>query len=267
MRCAVLSAVFVACSGADASQPAPPSALESNVARTSELVDLPPPPTVTGTASEPKVSAARAHPGLMNPSLAVQRAPDVFTATLSTTAGPLAFACERKHAPLGVDRFFSLINIGYFKDVMFFRVVTTPRPFVVQFGIHAEPRVNAIWRHQKLAADPVVLSNTKGTLTFAQAGTPDTRTTQLLINLADNTSLDGMGFAPICKLTPALTPLGWPGEPDVNDTTLSRISSQHGDRPTAQQERIQTEGNAFLNREFPNLDFITEATTSSPAVP
>ena len=192
----------------------------------------------------------------MNPARAAQRAPEVFTASFATTAGVLTFTCERKNAPVGVDRLFSLINIGYFKEVMFFRVLTTPRPFVIQFGIHAEPRVNAIWRHQKLAADPVVLSNTKGTLAFAQAGAPDTRTTQLFINLADNTSLDKMGFAPVCKLS---------GETEVNETTLSRVSSQHGDRPSSQQEKIQTEGNAFLNREFPNLDFITAATTSPSA--
>jgi peptidyl-prolyl cis-trans isomerase A (cyclophilin A) len=186
-------------------------------------------------------------PGLLDPSLATERAPNTFKVHFETTAGPLDFACERSNGPHGADRIYNLVRVGYFTDVAFFRVVKSPYRFVAQFGIHGDPAVNRAWQRVKLPADPVVRSNTEGTLTFAQAGSPDTRTTQLFINLKDNTALDKLGFAPICSLT---------GDPEP---TLIKLNGEYGETPTKLQPAMVSEGNAFLRREFPNLDSIMSA--------
>merc|ERR1712146_500203 len=119
--------------------------------------------------------------------------------------------------------------------------------FVTQFGISGNPAVSAKWRKAKLQDDPVVGSNTKKTLSFASAG-PDTRTTQLFINLVDNTRLDGMGFAPFAKVVG-----GWK---QVEDIYMG-----YGEQPS--QARIQSEGNTYLEAEFPKLSFIESAKTVS----
>jgi peptidyl-prolyl cis-trans isomerase A (cyclophilin A) len=186
-------------------------------------------------------------PGLLDPSLATERAPTVVKVHFETTAGPLDFVCERKNGPHGADRIFNLVRVGYFTDVAFFRVVKSPYRFVAQFGIHGDPAVNRAWQRAKLPADPVVLSNVAGTLTFAQAGSADTRTTQLFINLKDNTALDKLGFAPICTLA---------GDPEP---TLLKLNGEYGETPTKLQPAMVSEGNAFLRREFPNLDYVMNA--------
>ncbi len=209
-----------------------------------------PPSTPQASVMPPSAAEAApaiAHPGLLDPSKATAQAPARFTVEFETTAGSLSFACTRSNGPFGADRIFNLVQIGFFNEVAFFRVVKTPRPFVIQFGISGDPRVSRAWRKQTLAPDPVVTSNKKGTITFAMAGSPNTRTTQLFINLADNTALDAMGFAPICELV---------GE---SDATIARINGEYGELPTSKQADLQSEGSRFLAREFPNLDFIIRA--------
>jgi peptidyl-prolyl cis-trans isomerase A (cyclophilin A) len=211
--------------------------------------------TATADASVRLSETVAVHPGLLDPTKANAQAPARFTVELETTAGPLTFACTRSHGPFGADRIFNLVQIGFFSDVAFFRVVKTPRPFVIQFGISGDPRVSRAWRKQALPPDPVVVSNKTGTITFAMAGSPDTRTTQLFINLGDNTALDAMGFAPICELV---------GE---NDATIARINGEYGELPTSKQGDLQSEGSRFLAREFPNLDFIIRARIVPSALP
>jgi peptidyl-prolyl cis-trans isomerase A (cyclophilin A) len=212
---------------------------------------LPAPPT-TARPSATAVAPAAEHPGLRNPEKARERAPEGFSVRFETTAGPLDFECVRKNAPIGVDRFYNLVKIGFFRDIAFFRVVKEPKPFVIQFGIHGDPSVSAQWRDASLSADPPTRSNTRGTLTFAQAGNPDTRTTQLFVNLGDNSFLDKMSFTPICDVT---------GD---GMTTLGRVNGQYGDAPTSQQSRMQRDGNAFLRSEFPDLDYIQSGTLLGP---
>ena len=124
--------------------------------------------------------------------IAHAKAPAVFKAKFTTTAGDFVVEVHRDWAPLGADRFYNLVRYGYFTNAAFFRVVPG---FVVQFGLSANPAVNKVWHDAKIQDDPVMQSNKRGSLVFATAG-PNTRTTQLFINYADNARLDGMGFAP-----------------------------------------------------------------------
>jgi cyclophilin family peptidyl-prolyl cis-trans isomerase len=166
---------------------------------------------------------------------------------LTTSKGDVLLEVYPKWAPHGVRRLLELVQEDYFKDVKFFRVVTQPRLFVVQFGIAADPAVSAKWRDRTLPADPVKQANVAGTITYAQGSSPNTRTTQLFINLGDNTFLDGMGFAPIGKVIEGM------------DVVLA-FNDQYQDRPTSAQGEIQMGGNAFLDKTFPGLDYIQSAT-------
>lgn len=168
--------------------------------------------------------------------------PEVFVVDLDTTAGPIAIEVHPEWAPLGAARLRELVEVGFYDDSKFFRVAPD---FVVQFGIAADPVVSGEWRVQQIADDPIVETNTRGRVTFATAG-PNTRTTQLFINYADNSFLDGMGFAPIGEV--------------IEDTmsNADAINAEYGEAPD--QGRIQSEGNSYLDGSFPNLTTITSAT-------
>ena len=182
------------------------------------------------------------------------KAPETFKAQFDTTKGKFTIEVTRSLSPNGADRFYNLVRSGYFKDIAFFRVIPG---FMCQFGIHGDPNVSAKWREANIADDPVKGSNTRGTITFATAG-PNTRTTQLFINFGDNTSLDGQGFSPFGKVTEGM---------DVVD----KINGEYGEGAPQgngpDQGRVQMEGNAYLKKDFPNLDYIKSASiivTASP---
>jgi len=175
------------------------------------------------------------------------KAPDTFKAQVDTTKGKFTIEVTRAWAPNGADRFYTLAKSGYFKDIAFFRVVPG---FMCQFGIHGDPAVSAKWRDAKIPDDAVKTSNARGTVTFAMAG-PNTRSTQFFINFRDNGGLDGQGFSPFGKVTEGM---------DVVD----KINGEYGDGAPwgrgPDQGRIQSEGNAYLKKEFPNLDYINSVT-------
>ena len=168
-------------------------------------------------------------------------APDEFDVLLKTSQGDVTIHVTRKLAPKGADRFYTAVKAGFYNECRFFRVV--PK-FVVQFGINGDPEVQKKWREDAIKDDPVKGSNTKGTITFATAGR-DTRTTQLFINLKDNTRLDRSGFAPFGKVTKGMK-------------VVEKINSEYGERPD--QGKIQKEGNAYLKKAYPRLDYIKTAT-------
>ena len=182
-----------------------------------------------------------------NPSKLTEKAPDSFKVKVDTTKGAFTVEVTRSLAPNGADRFYNLVRSGYFKDIALFRVI---KGFMCQFGIHGDPKVAAAWRSAQIPDDPVKGSNTRGTITFATAG-PNTRTTQLFINYGDNTRLDGMGFSPFGKVTEGM---------DVVD----KINGEYGEGAPQgrgpRQDRIQSEGNGYLKKDFPNLDYIKSAT-------
>jgi peptidyl-prolyl cis-trans isomerase A (cyclophilin A) len=155
---------------------------------------------------------------------------------------------HRDWAPNGADRFYNLVQAGYYNDTRFFRVV---RGFMAQIGIHGKPELNAIWREQQIPDDPVVKSNTRGFVSFATAG-PGTRTTQFFINYDDgNSRLDTMGFSPFGKVTSGM---------EVVDSLYAEYGEGAPQGRGPNQGRIQGEGNAYLMRDFPQLDYVKEAT-------
>ena len=185
-------------------------------------------------------------PALLHPSQLTAKAPESFDVDFSTTKGDFVVHVTRSWAPLGADRFYNLVKHGFFSDAAFFRVVPG---FVIQFGLSANPAVNRVWQDAKIKDDPVTQSNKPGTLTFATAG-PNTRTTQLFINFGDNKFLDSQGFAPFGTVTSGM---------DV----VQKLYSSYGERPD--QSAITSQGKAYLDKNFPNIDSIKSATIVAPA--
>jgi peptidyl-prolyl cis-trans isomerase A (cyclophilin A) len=174
------------------------------------------------------------------PSSAATQAPDSFHVAFETTRGKFVVDVIRDWSPRGVDRFHELVSAGYFTDVAFFRVLPG---FVAQFGMHGDPSVNKRWDDRPIADDPVVQSNKRGTIVFATAG-PNTRGNQFFINFGDNSRLDGQGFSPFGRVVEGMG-------------VVDSIYAGYGESPD--QSRVAAEGNAYLKREFPRLDYIKSA--------
>lgn len=181
-----------------------------------------------------------------SPAFAAQ-APDSFRARFETSQGDFVISVHRAWAPRGADRFYNLVRSGYYDDVRFFRVVSG---FMVQFGIHGDPQVSAAWREQHIPDDPVRQTNARGTISFATAG-PGTRTTQVFINFGRNDRLDGMGFAPFGQVVEGM---------DVVDKLYAEYGEGAPRGRGPDQGRLQMEGNAYLKRSFPKMDYVKRAT-------
>jgi peptidyl-prolyl cis-trans isomerase A (cyclophilin A) len=182
-----------------------------------------------------------------SPEVLAERAPDTVRVRFETSKGPFTVEAYRNWSPHGVDRFYQLVRLGYYDDVRFFRVLTG---FMAQFGLHGNPRVWAAWRDRAIPDDPVTQSNKPGTITFATRG-PNTRTTQLFINYRDNANLDAMGFTPFGVVTEGM---------NVVESLYSEYGEGAPDGGGPSQERAGTEGNEYLKRDFPKLDYIVKAT-------
>lgn len=192
-----------------------------------------------GTQTPAADSSALPDDPLFHPESAAMRrtAPDTFRTRFRTTAGSFTAEVYRGWAPRGADRFYNLVRHGFFDGARFFRVI---EGFVAQFGLSGRPRLDRVWRTARIPDDSVRRSNARGTISFATAG-PDSRTTQLFVNLVDNPRLDGMGFAPIGRVVEGM---------EVVDSLYA------GYEQAPSQPRIVQEGNAFLEEAFPELDVI-----------
>lgn len=210
------------------------------------------PETAGGSEPPAQPEAAPANP-LLNPRAPEMNAtaPATFRARFETSKGDFVIEVHRAWAPHGADRFYNLVRNGFYDGVRFFRVI---EGFMAQFGIHGDPTVAAVWRAARIPDDPVVQSNRRGYVSYAMAG-PNTRTTQVFINLVDNVRLDGTGFAPFGVVVEGM---------EVVDQLYSGYGegAPRGKGPA--QQYIQAQGNEYLTREFPNLDYVVTATIVQP---
>lgn len=177
----------------------------------------------------------------------VETAPATFHARFETSQGDFVLAVHRAWAPIGADRFFNLVQNGWYDGVRFHRVLDG---FTAGFGIHDDPYVNAVWRARSLTDDPVRQSNSRGRVTFSKS-TPHSRTVQVFVNLKDNGgSLDDSGFSPF-------------GEVIEGMGVLDALYSEYGDGPPrgegVYQAMAVAKGAEYLDS-FPELDRIVRAT-------
>jgi peptidyl-prolyl cis-trans isomerase A (cyclophilin A) len=185
---------------------------------------------------------------LKDPKALVEQAPGVYKVKFDTSAGVFVVEVHRDWAPLGADRFYNLVKNGYYNECRFFRVIPG---FMVQFGISGDPALNGVWRAARIGIDTVKQSNKRGYITYAMGGTPDTRTTQVFINFADNANLDGMGFAPFGKVLTGM---------EIVDKLYGGYGEGAPSGNGPEQGRLQFEGNTYLKASFPKLDYIKTAT-------
>jgi peptidyl-prolyl cis-trans isomerase A (cyclophilin A) len=184
---------------------------------------------------------------LSNPASLNEKAPATYKVKFDTSKGVFVVEVHRDWAPNGADRFYNLVKNGFYNDTRFFRVISG---FMVQFGINGDPKLNRVWRDANIKDDPVKASNTRGMITFATAG-PDTRTTQVFINFGNNAGLDDQGFAPFGQVISGM---------EVVDSLFAGYGegAPRGDGPD--QGLVQSQGNGYLKKDFPKLDYIKTAT-------
>ena len=242
MRTLLLALFFVsACSEPEVEPAAPPP--PPPAAPTPPPAPAPP-PARTDIAT---VLPADNNPALLDPSKATATAPAKFQVEFKTTKGAFVVEVTREWAPLGADRFYNLVQIGYFDSVGFFRNI---KGFMVQFGISGFPEVSKAWTDAKIKDDPVTQKNTRGMVTFATSG-PDTRTTQLFINHNDgNVKLDAMGFSPFGTVVSGM---------EVVDALYNGYGEGAPRGRGPHQGKLQDQGNTYLIAQFPELDYILGA--------
>ncbi|MFO0744687.1 MAG: peptidylprolyl isomerase [Myxococcota bacterium] len=184
----------------------------------------------------------------MDPSKAKETAPATFKVKFHTTKGDFTIETTRAWSPNGADRFYNMVKAGFYKDIAFFRVIDG---FMVQFGISGDPKISAAWREASIQDDPSAgQSNTRGMVTFAKTGRPNSRTTQIFINFGDNANLDGMGFTPFGKVVEGM---------EIVDKLYKGYGegAPRGNGPD--QQKVQFEGNTYLKAQFPEMDYVTSA--------
>ena len=184
---------------------------------------------------------------LANPAALNEPAPATYKAKFDTSKGVFVIEVTRAWAPQGADRFYNLVKNGFFDNTRFFRVIPN---FMVQFGISGDPALNTKWRVARIPDDRPAQSNTRGMVTFATSG-PNARTTQVFINFKNNSRLDALGFAPFGKVVSGM---------NVVDALNGEYGEGAPDGRGPDQMRLQAEGNAYLAKDFPRMDFIKKAT-------
>jgi peptidyl-prolyl cis-trans isomerase A (cyclophilin A) len=198
--------------------------------------------TQTKSQGEESPAPAREEPAKVTPE---GQAPAQYTVELDTTKGPILIDVRREWAPHGADRFYELVQNGYYNDVAFFRVISG---FMAQVGISGDPALIVEWREKRIPDDPVKASNARGIATFATSG-PNSRTTQFFINFSDNSRLDGMGFAPFGKVKD-MAPV---------DALYNGYGEGAPRGAGPDQGQMQSLGNTYLRESFPKLDYIKSA--------
>jgi peptidyl-prolyl cis-trans isomerase A (cyclophilin A) len=224
---------------ANPAEPAPPDAERPPLPAASAAASSAPAPGPAPVAGPPPSPPSRE---LLAPGDVDPKAPARFTVRFVTTKGEFVIEVVRAWSPHGVDRFYRLVRLGFFQDIALFRVV---KGFVVQFGIHGNPAVTTAWQRKTIKDDPVNQSNQPGYLSFAKAG-PATRTTQVFVNLTSNLPLDMQGFSPFAKVVGGMQ-------------VFDELYAGYADAITPQQGAITEQGNAFLRKSYPKLDYVISA--------
>jgi peptidyl-prolyl cis-trans isomerase A (cyclophilin A) len=204
------------------------------------------PKAVTGSTTAHKSGAASPYDrALLRPALLTAKAPPTYQVKFTTTKGDFVISVTRAWSPLGADRFYNLVRHHFYDNTSFFRVL---KGFVVQWGISAYPPVTAAWEHAPIKDDPVVQSNLRGYVTYAKTTDPNTRTTEIFINLNDNQRLDTMGgFAPFGQVTEGM---------DIVDSLYSGYGEGAPSGPGPAQDSIEKLGKPYLDKDFDKLDSI-----------
>ena len=191
--------------------------------------------------------------GVMDPDKATEQAPTQFKALFQTTKGDFTIQVTRAWAPNGADRFYNMVKVGYFNDVAIYRAI---QGFMFQFGIHGNPNVNEKWSNSTIPDDPSVgISNTPGTISFAQTQKPGSRSVQMFVNLGMNAMLD--------------TPQGATGSPFVpfgkvvsGASVMEKINTEYGENPRGEniQGNFKAKGNDYILKRFTRIDMIKSVT-------
>jgi peptidyl-prolyl cis-trans isomerase A (cyclophilin A) len=200
-----------------------------------------------GSAGRSQAAGVSANPNkakLRTPSQLTEKAPDTFKAKFDTSKGVMVIEVHRDWAPLGADRFYNLVKNGFYDGCRFFRVLDG---FMAQIGMNGDPSIQRLWGNANFRDDPVKGSNKRGYVTFAKASAPNSRSTQFFINYGDNSRLDADGFAPFGQVVTGM---------DLVDM----LYKGYGSSNVPDQGRITAEGNAYLMKEYPKLDFVKKAT-------
>jgi peptidyl-prolyl cis-trans isomerase A (cyclophilin A) len=187
---------------------------------------------------------------LLRPALLKDKAPGSYQVKFTTTRGEFVVTVTRAWGPLGADRFYNLVKHHFFDNASFFRVHPG---FVVQFGISAYPPVSKAWTDANIKDEPVVQSNKRGYITFAKTSLPNTRSTQVFINLIDNSQgLDSQGFAAF----------GVVDGQGMN--VVEMMYAGYGENGPDQGE-LAAKGKPYVDKSFPKIDSIKTATLVAPA--
>src|SRR5258708_1380359 len=246
-----MGALFFGCKAKEQTAEAPPPEKPKAEAPAQPKAETPAPAQPEVTASAP---AAAPRPGydraLLRAALLKEKAPETFQVKFTTTRGDFIVTVNRAWAPIGADRFYNLVEHHFYDNASFFRVVPG---FVVQFGISAYPPVAAAWERANINDEPVTQSNKRGYLTYAKTSLPNTRSTQIFINLKDNEGLDRQGFSPF-------------GYVDAQGMkVVDMLYDQYGDAGGPDQDQISKQGKPYLDKGWPKLDSIKTATLIGPA--
>ncbi len=185
-------------------------------------------------------------PSLKDPASLTEDAPAKYKVRMETSKGDFTIEVERDWAPRAAVRFYNLVKNGYYNDCRFFRVLPG---FIAQVGINGDPAVNQVWRGTRIIDDARKQTNERTYVSFA-AGGPNTRTTQIFVNIKDNAPLDEANMVPFGKVSSGM---------DV----VEKLYSGYGDGPPngkgPEQSKVQLEGNAYLLKDYPKLDYIKTA--------
>ncbi len=248
---ALMATLFFGCKGKEQTAEAPPPEKPKAEAPAEAKTEAPPAqPQPEATASAPAATTRQGYDrALLRAALLKEKAPDTFKVKFTTTRGDFTVTVTRAWAPIGADRFYNLVKHHFYDNASFFRVVPS---FVVQFGLSAYPPVSAAWENANIKDEPVVGSNKRGYLTYAKTSRPDTRSTQIFINLKDNAGLDAQGFSPF-------------GYVDAQGMkVVDMLYDQYGDSGP-EQDQISKLGKPYIDKGWPKLDSIKTTTLMGPA--